>query len=171
MSEAITLPERSKTYPTVDEARVQPLRGDPMTGDRYYSRDFAQQEWDHMWKRVWHVAGRVADLEEPGDFIVHNFLRESVVVVMQEDGFVRLVDRIKEMIITGGFRVYPSQVEDHLRSMPGIEDVAIVGLPGGDLGERVQALLRLILARLRNPSGPPLTETIGTRLVVRGTVG
>lgn len=89
MTEAITLPERSKTYPTVDEVRVQPLRGDPMTGERYYSRDFAQQEWDHMWKRVWHVAGRVADLEEPGDFVVHNFLRESVVVVMQEDGSFR----------------------------------------------------------------------------------
>jgi DNA-binding LacI/PurR family transcriptional regulator len=40
-----------------------------------------------------------------------------------------------------------------------------------DLIERVQAFVRLILARLRNPTQPSLTETIATRLVVRGTVG
>jgi hypothetical protein len=40
-----------------------------------------------------------------------------------------------------------------------------------DLGERVQALVRLILRRLKNPASPSLTETVSTRLVVRGTVG
>ena len=39
--------------------------------------------------------------------------------------------------------MYPSQVEDHLRAMPGIEDVAVVGVPGGDLGERVVAAIVL----------------------------
>ena len=57
------------------------------------------------------------------------FLRTGDVVVVGADGFVTLVDRIKEMIVTGGFKVYPSQVEDHLREMPGITDIAIVGLP------------------------------------------
>ena len=47
------------------------------------------------------------------------------------------------MIITGGFKVYPSQVEEHLRAMPGVEDVAIIGMPGGDLGERVVAAIVL----------------------------
>ena len=49
---------------------------------------------------------------------------------MDDDGMVVLVDRIKEMIVTGGFKVYPSQVEDHLRAMPGVLDVAVVGVPG-----------------------------------------
>ena len=40
-----------------------------------------------------------------------------------------------------------------------------------DLTERTQALLRLILRRLKNPTSPSLTETVSTRLVVRGTVG
>ena len=40
-----------------------------------------------------------------------------------------------------------------------------------DLPERTQALLRLILRRLKNPTSPSLTETVSTRLVVRGTVG
>ena len=44
----------------------------------------------------------------------------------------RLVDRVKEMIIVGGFKVYPSQVEDHLRAMPGVVDVAVVGVRHGD---------------------------------------
>jgi acyl-CoA synthetase (AMP-forming)/AMP-acid ligase II len=65
------------------------------------------------------------------------------VVVRDPDGLVRLVDRIKEVIITGGFNVYPSQVEDHLAQMPEIAEVAVVGIPHGDLGERVVAAVVL----------------------------
>lgn len=67
------------------------------------------------------------------------WLRTGDVVVVEDGGFVRLVDRIKEIIVTGGFNVYPSQVEDHIRQMPEIADVAVVGVPGGDLGEKVVA--------------------------------
>ncbi|MBD9700388.1 AMP-binding protein [Flavimobilis sp. GY10621] len=85
--------------------------------------------------------------EETTDSLVEvdgrTWIRTGDVVVVQPDGFVKLVDRIKEMIISGGFKVYPSQVEDHLRAMPGIEDVAVVGVPGGDLGERVVAAIVL----------------------------
>ena len=65
------------------------LRGDPITGDRYYSPEFAKQEWDHMWTRVWHVGGRLSDIPETGDYVVHNFRRESVVVFRQADGSIR----------------------------------------------------------------------------------
>lgn len=71
------------------------------------------------------------------------WLRTGDVVVVEDDHSVRLVDRIKEVIITGGFNVYPSQVEDQLRAMPEIEDVAVVGVPGGDLGEKVVAAVVL----------------------------
>jgi len=71
------------------------------------------------------------------------WLRTGDVVVMDEDGSFKVVDRIKEMIITGGFKVFPSQVEERLRLMPQVEDVAVVGVPGGDLGERVVAALIL----------------------------
>lgn len=71
------------------------------------------------------------------------WVRTGDVVRQGEDGFVTLVDRIKEMIVTGGFKVYPSQVEEHLREMPGVADVAVVGLPSGDLGEKVVAALVL----------------------------
>ncbi len=65
------------------------LRGDPITGDRYYSKDFARREWDRMWTKVWHVAGREAQIPEPGDWMTHHFGRESIVVIRQTDGSVR----------------------------------------------------------------------------------
>jgi phenylpropionate dioxygenase-like ring-hydroxylating dioxygenase large terminal subunit len=65
------------------------LRGDLITGDRYYSKEFAKREWDHMWTKIWHVAGRLNELQEAGDYIVHNFMHESVIVVKQTDGSLR----------------------------------------------------------------------------------
>jgi len=65
------------------------LRGSPISGERYYDPAFARLEWDHMWTRVWHVAGLSSELAEPGDHIVHKVGRESVLVVRQDDGGVR----------------------------------------------------------------------------------
>ncbi len=81
--------------------------------------------------------------ETAGQLLADGWLRTGDVVRVDDDGFVLLVDRIKEMIVTGGFKVYPSQVEDHLRTMPGVADVAVVGVPGGDLGESVVAAVVL----------------------------
>ncbi|MDP1826526.1 MAG: AMP-binding protein [Archangium sp.] len=50
-------------------------------------------------------------------------------LVHVDDGFVVLSDRIKEMIISGGFKVFPSQVEEAVRTMPEVKDVAVVGVP------------------------------------------
>jgi phenylpropionate dioxygenase-like ring-hydroxylating dioxygenase large terminal subunit len=74
---------------TIDARNPANLRGDPITGDRYHSREFAQREWDHMWTKVWHVAGRLAELPEPGDYVVHDFLHESVICIRQNDGGIR----------------------------------------------------------------------------------
>lgn len=65
------------------------LRGDPISGDRYTSCEFMQQEWDHLWTRIWHVAGRTAELEEPGDYVVHDFRHESVICIRQDDGSIK----------------------------------------------------------------------------------
>ncbi|WP_238695204.1 AMP-binding protein [Ornithinimicrobium flavum] len=60
-----------------------------------------------------------------------------------KDGFVALADRRKELIISGGFNIYPTQVESAVRDMPGVVDVAVVGLPDTSLGEHVVAALVL----------------------------
>ena len=57
------------------------------------------------------------------------------------DGYHRIVGRTKELIITGGFNVYPREVEDVLRAVPGVVDVAVVGLPSPEWGETVTAFL------------------------------
>ena len=84
----------------------------------------------------WNLPEETASQLLPG-----GWLRTGDVVQIGEDGFVVLVDRIKELIVTGGFKVYPSQVEEHLRLMPGVKDVAVVGLPSGDFGEKVVAAI------------------------------
>lgn len=60
-----------------------------------------------------------------------------------EDGFIYLVDRKKDVIITGGENIYPVQIEDFLRSHPQIKDVAVIGLPDKRLGEVVAAIIEL----------------------------
>jgi phenylpropionate dioxygenase-like ring-hydroxylating dioxygenase large terminal subunit len=65
------------------------LRGDAITPERYYSRDWMQEEWDHLWTKIWHIAGREQQLTEPGDYITHDLMRESVIIVKQRDGSLR----------------------------------------------------------------------------------
>ncbi len=58
-----------------------------------------------------------------------------------EDGFIYLVDRAKDVIITGGENLYPVQIEDFMRSCPKIKDVAVIGLPDARLGEIAAAIV------------------------------
>jgi long-chain acyl-CoA synthetase len=67
------------------------------------------------------------------------WLRTGDIVEVDPDGFVHVVDRIKELIITGGFNVMPSEVEGVLREVPGVTDAAVVGVPRADGSEEVVA--------------------------------
>ena len=58
-----------------------------------------------------------------------------------EDGFIYLVDRKKDVIITGGENLYPVQIEDFLRKNDKIKDVAVIGLPDARLGEIAAAII------------------------------
>lgn len=60
-----------------------------------------------------------------------------------EDGFIYLVDRKKDVVITGGENIYPVQIEDYLRSNECIRDVAVIGLPDERLGEITAAIVEL----------------------------
>jgi len=59
----------------------------------------------------------------------------------ERDGFIYLVDRAKDVIITGGENLYPVQIEDFLRANPAIKDVAVIGLPDARLGEIAAAII------------------------------
>ncbi|MDR3070022.1 MAG: AMP-binding protein [Propionibacteriaceae bacterium] len=69
------------------------------------------------------------------------WLRTGDLVEVDEDGFITIVDRVKELVITGGFNVSPSEVEGVLRSHTDIVDAAVVGLPLPGGGEQVAAAI------------------------------
>ena len=60
-----------------------------------------------------------------------------------KDGFIYLVDRKKDVIISGGENLYPVQIEDYLRACPQISDVAVIGLPDARLGEIAAAIIQI----------------------------
>ncbi|MGF2948121.1 long-chain-fatty-acid--CoA ligase [Microbacterium alcoholitolerans] len=72
---------------------------------------------------------------------VDGWFRTGDIVTIDEKGFVRIVDRIKELIITGGFNVAPTEVEGALRQHPDVIDAAVVGLPSDHSGEEVVAAI------------------------------
>jgi len=69
------------------------------------------------------------------------WLHSGDVGYLDADGYLYLVDRMKEMILVGGYNVYPRQVEDHIRQYPDVADVAVVGIPDPYLGENPYAFV------------------------------
>ena len=67
------------------------------------------------------------------------WLRTGDIAVADDDGFLYLVGRAKDLIIVSGFNVFPAEVEDTLAGVPGVADVAVVGVPDPDAGEAVEA--------------------------------
>jgi fatty-acyl-CoA synthase len=76
-------------------------------------------------------------------FTPQGYFLTGDLAMVEEDGYVRIVGRRKEMIIRGGYNVYPREVEDVLRAHPGVEEVCVVGVPHEILGEMVCACVVL----------------------------
>ena len=72
-----------------EKAPEPELSDRPIAGDRYYSPEFAEQEWQALWPRVWQVAGRVDQLPNPGDYITYEIGRDSILCARGTDGRVR----------------------------------------------------------------------------------
>jgi long-chain acyl-CoA synthetase len=89
--------------------------------------------------------------DQEGVFSPDGYLLTGDVAVMDEDGFFTIVDRKKELIIAGGFNIYPSEVEAVLFGLDGVQDAAVVGVPDRYRGETVKAYV------VRAP-GSSLTE-------------
>jgi long-chain acyl-CoA synthetase len=78
------------------------------------------------------------------------FFRTGDVAVLQPDGQLRIVDRMKDMVLVSGFNVYPNEVEDVIASHPGVAEVAVIGVPDERSGEAVAAYIV--------PADPALTS-------------
>ena len=97
------------------------------------------QVFSGYWRKPEETAAVFVDAADDGAA----WFRTGDIVSIDADGFVTIVDRIKELIITGGFNVAPSEVEECLRGFRGIADAAVVGLPDGHSGEAVVAAVVL----------------------------
>ena len=73
-------------------------------------------------------------MKEPGWLLTGDMAEER-------EGFIYLVDRAKDVIITGGENLYPVQIEDFLRANTAVKDVAVIGLPDVRLGEIAAAII------------------------------
>ena len=83
------------------------------------------------------------DPEATAQVLRDGWLLTGDMAQVDEDGFIYLVDRKKDVIITGGENLYPVQIEDFLRTHPAIKDVAVIGLPDKRLGEIAAAIIEI----------------------------
>ncbi|HEU0014911.1 MAG TPA: AMP-binding protein [Longimicrobium sp.] len=79
--------------------------------------------------------------DETAKVLRDGWLLTGDVAVMDADGYFRIVDRKKDMILVSGFNVYPNEVEDCLAKHPGIREAAVIGVPDERTGEAVKAFI------------------------------
>jgi len=79
------------------------------------------------------------------------FFRTGDVGVIDEDGYVYIVDRTKDMLLCGGFNVYPRNIEEAIYQHPSVEEVSVIGIPDDYRGETPKAFVKL------KDGAPPLT--------------
>ncbi|MGN7948664.1 long-chain-fatty-acid--CoA ligase [Microbacterium sp. 22215] len=91
-----------------------------------------------VFQGYWRRPGETADV-----LLADGWLRTGDIAEVSADGFVTIVDRLKELIITGGFNVSPTEVEDALQAHPDVLAAAVVGLPRSSGGEEVAAAVVL----------------------------
>lgn len=77
--------------------------------------------------------------EETAKALQNGWLFTGDVAVMDQDGFLRIVDRKKDMVLVSGFNVYPNEIEDCLAKLPAVLEAAVIGTPDPVTGEAVRA--------------------------------
>lgn len=72
---------------------------------------------------------------------VEGWLKTGDIAIIQEDGYLRIVDRKKDMILVSGFNVYPNELEDVMAAIPGVAQCAAIGVPDEKSGEAIKVFL------------------------------
>ena len=113
------------------------------------------------------MGGYLNKPEETEEAFKGGWLHTGDVAVRSGDGFLRIVDRKKDMIVSGGFNVFAREVEDVIAAHPGVARVAVIGLPDPKWGEAVTAVVVVhggisvtaeeLVARVRAEKGPVQT--------------
>ena len=136
------------------EVRITGLGGRPVSGDGV---GMIEVRGPNVCMGYWNNPEKTAEaLPDDGFFITGDLGR------FDENGHLVIVGRQKDLIITGGYNVYPKEVEDVLNSIPGVSESAVFGVPHADFGEEVIAAVVPATAATLNETG--LVGMVETRL-------
>jgi malonyl-CoA/methylmalonyl-CoA synthetase len=146
MSETVML--TSNPYHTADGARRAGTVGRPLPGVQLRVHDDKGQpcatgevggievKGPNVFKGYWRMPEKTAE-----EFSTDLWFKTGDVGKLDEDGVVTIVGRSKDLIISGGYNVYPAEVEGLLNEQPGVAESAVIGVPHADFGEAVVAVL------------------------------
>ncbi|WP_375408601.1 malonyl-CoA synthase [uncultured Methylobacterium sp.] len=110
----------------------------------------------NVFKGYWRMPEKTA-----AEFKTDGFFITGDLGKIDPQGYVHIVGRGKDLIITGGYNVYPKEVENELDALPGIVESAVIGLPHSDFGEGVTAV---VVARADAPGEAEMLQTLEGRL-------
>lgn len=120
-----------KPHPHVDVKIVDPVTGEEINVGKP----------GELWTRGYHVMKGYYNNEEATREVIDEdgWLRTGDIAIMDEDGYIDITGRIRDMVIRGGENIYPREIEEFLYTHPGVEDVQIVGVPDAKYGEELMA--------------------------------
>ena len=102
---------------------------------------------DNVFKGYWRLPEKTAE-----EFTADGYFRTGDLVRRDDDGYISIVGRAKDLIISGGLNIYPKEIESYLDKIDGVLESAVIGVPHSDFGEAVVAVI------VRKPEGANLTE-------------
>ncbi len=112
--------------------RVHDDKGEPVATDEIGG---IQVKGPNVFKGYWRMPEKTAD-----EFTPDLWFKTGDVGRVDADGYVTIVGRSKDLIISGGYNVYPAEIEGYLNDMPGVAESAVIGVPHADFGEAVVAV-------------------------------
>ncbi len=90
----------------------------------------------NVFKGYWRMPEKTAE-----EFTPDGYFKTGDIASQDDDGYIAIIGRDKDMIITGGLNVYPKEIEAVIDDMPGVLESAVIGLPHADFGEAVSAVV------------------------------
>jgi malonyl-CoA/methylmalonyl-CoA synthetase len=90
----------------------------------------------NVFKGYWRMPEKTAD-----EFTTDLWFKTGDVGVIDNDGYVKIVGRSKDLVISGGYNVYPAEIEGTINELPGVAESAVIGVPHPDFGEAVVAVV------------------------------
>ena len=106
----------------------------------------------NVFKGYWRMPEKTAD-----DFTTDLWFKTGDVGRLDDDGYLSIVGRSKDLVITGGYNVYPAEVEGFINEIPGVAESAVIGVPHPDFGEAVVAVLTARHGATLDPSAVQAT--------------